>query len=230
MRRNLRQRIIAGALALLAQAGLIAWISQARVNRVEHEADSSYLIFIEPLQKPVTAPVRTRARASIPITMPAVIPSSDTLDPMKPIESNRAITVTPESDPPMDWYRDIEKSARSAAEKLGELALHGELLDSKPRVLELPADVGDELAPVTATRLDNGDLVTTHRINDKLTVVCVHEHIPLTRHFDIGARQRAPNCRKIGTPNRDAIFDDIKPGNLRKPLPLPRLPQTDDKR
>ncbi len=230
MRHNLRQRITAGLLALLAQAGVIALFTQSRVQQVAHEADSIRLIFIQPMQVPEAAPPPPdKTRVASKAVSPALIANSDRVEPIEPPGTTRAITVPPVATPHIDWYQAMESAARSAVEREEELAQRGNPLDSKPRVLELPADGGDEAA-VISMRRDNGDLVTQQRITRDKSVVCIHEHIPLVDHFDVTARFRPAKCSVKDTgPGHKPLFEDMKkPGYLTKPLPVPKSPQTRD--
>jgi hypothetical protein len=233
MRHNLRQRTTAGLLALLAQTWMIALFTPSREQPVEQEAESMQLVFIQPMQVPEAAPPRlVKTPAANRNPDPATTTNRDRFEPSEPIESaappanSRAITVEPAAAPRIDWRQQMAIAARQAVEQQEELERDNPL-DSKPRVLVLPADRGDEKDKVKVSRLDNGDVVTVHRLSDKLTVKCLHEHVPVWLTFDITAQHLPPKCYMMDTsPSLAPLVESAKPEYLRRPLPLPKQPQT----
>jgi hypothetical protein len=142
MRRNTGQRAAACLLALLAQAGLIALFMQSRAPRPDQDHDSGHLIFVLPFQSQLPPSVSilstTRRRANI---RAVVVERSE------PLQSPEDSPVAPESPsaftpstaaPGIDWYAQGEREAAKAADRLENRELHGNLLDSKPRVLVIP--------------------------------------------------------------------------------------------
>jgi hypothetical protein len=231
MRHNLRQRTTAGLLALLAQAGFIALFVQSREQPPEEETRSMQLVFIRPVQVPKVVPPRQPVTpAALRIPEPATDATSDRIspavavapvEPIEPPETTRAITVAPEAAPRIDWQQQMRIAAYNAVKKMEELE-RGNPLDSKPKVLVLPAERADQ-GDVTATRLDNGDLVTEHRLTDRLTVKCLHEHVPVGLTFDITAQHLPPKCYPVDTsPSLAPMVESARPGYLRRPLPLPK--------
>jgi hypothetical protein len=192
-------------------------------GRVEPEPQSIPLTWIWPEDPPEPKPKPPQRETPRNPASPN-FPRIDVIAPGNGPEAPAAISaITPDDEEPLkptiDWQQAATRSIKEFLQEEAEREQHGELLDSKPDVLQQPKI--KPLPPAVVTeRLDNGDMVTRHRINDSLTIVCEHPHMPLALHFDVTARVRPALCHAIDT-RKPMSFDPIKPKYLSRPLPKP---------
>jgi hypothetical protein len=222
MRCSTGQRTAAILLAMLVQGALIAPYILQRRQKPAHATDAPAMVFIMPVRTSDVAapPPRSNRRvANAAVPPPVSVDRGAVPESLTP----QAITL-PQAESPrvtsrIDWYSAMENVAQDVTMKEAELEERGHPLDSKPEVLQLPRAQA-VAPPVVAERLGNGDLVTRHRVTDRLTVTCVHRQIPLSQHFEALARSGPPLCRMGGGSNV-VDLNGAKPGYLKKPLPKP---------
>lgn len=219
MRRSTGQRTAAVLLAVLAQSTLVALYILPRWQELDPEPQSSPMVLIWPENPPASEPpVRKPQRKPAPPGLPRIeivsaTPGAEAALVAPTITSEEQAPASPAIDLEQAMTQGLQATLREQAER----EEHGELLDSKPEVLKIP-ELRQLPPPVVTQRLDNGDMVTRHRINENLTIVCEHPHMPLALHFDVTARVRPAMCHAVDT-HKPLSFDIVKPRYLSKPLP-----------
>jgi hypothetical protein len=222
MRCSAGQRTAAILLAMLVQGALIAPYILQRRQKPAQAPNVPAMMFIMPVRTSdvATPPPRSNGRvANATVPPPVSLHRGALPEPRAALAITLPQAESPRVEPHIDWFNAMENVARDVTMEEAEQEERGLLLDSKPEVLQLPrAQAG--VPPVVAERLGNGDLVTRHRVTDRLTVTCVHRQIPLSQHFEALARSGPPLCRMSGGSNAMDL-NGAKPGYLKKPLPKP---------
>ncbi|MEP7312844.1 MAG: hypothetical protein ABI859_09685 [Pseudomonadota bacterium] len=215
MRRNRLERSAAAFLALVFQAGIVAFVRLARDHEGRHPDAGEVLnqpirwveVWLPPLEKRLQESLPRPPRTAPPLTQSLPVP-----------DIGAAIASAQELVPRVDWTKAMEEAAQRVVQQDVDRENHGQLLDSKPRVLELPKrQSANPNVPGTVTQLPNGDV----RVQLDHRVHCIYSRPSLAEHFDVWAQGRPPKCtrnRKVPDP---VNLDAVKPDYLRRPLPEP---------
>lgn len=232
MQRSAWQRATAIVMAVLVQGTLVGLYIIPRLREPDHSPETQ-LLFIQPIEIPHTerSPVAPPAR-NISARSNRRLPDPDV---SRALQSPTSISVpeppaprgsTPVEDKlPADWLLSMEMAIRDVIEKKNAAEELENLMDPelrKPKLANPPP-----VEPATrAERLDNGDIITRHRLPNDKEMVCAHIQKPVGAHFD-NTWHRLPYCNKpYSTRTGLEGIEKLKPGYLKKPVPKPRLPAT----
>jgi hypothetical protein len=225
MQRGIVHRTAAILLAMLAQAPLITPYILSRQQAAAQGSDVHAMVFVQPVDTIESVRPERRKRqtgsSAAPLVAP-VVPATEheprvtETIPLPAPESTRTELQT-------DWRNTMQDVAQDMVRRETDLEEHGSPLDSKPRILKLPGP-STTVPAIEAERLDNGDLITRHRITNDITVTCEHRQILLAQRFESLARSAPALCR-ISRSGMSADPGAVKPGYLSRPLPMPRAPE-----
>lgn len=217
-RENHAVRATAFALAAAVNALFLSLWLVSRVDPVR-ESVVQAMIWISasrPLPPPPPVPNEPRVPSAVRVPLPPIIAPTP--------EQSTAITV-----PPIDWYAEGLRSARNAFP--GEVREKpAPSLDSKPQALVLPDKSRQPHKYGDEEHLEGGEIITW------MNETCYVSHRPAEGGFGgLSDYSRAPHL-KVWTCKRRSMkerrgeaaakaLEEFKPDYLRRPLPVPDLPE-----
>lgn len=223
MRGRGNHAVRATALALAAAVNAL-FLSLWLISRVDPVRESvvQAMIWISasqpPLPPPPPVPNEPRVPSAVRFPLPALITPTP--------EQSTAITV-----PPIDWYAEGLRSARNAfPDEVREKPAPS--LDSKPQALVLPDKSRQPHKFGDVEHYEGGEIITW--INE----TCFISNKPSEGGFgglsdrSIAPRLKVPTCKARSMARRRGeaaakALEELKPGYLRRSLPVPDLPEAD---